>query len=101
MYPSVVRSLGFSLVAPDSMALVRSTGLAVDLTPQDRARLPRPTKPLWRKREIVRQERTVQYTTVDADGALQVIPWQPQTPFFLPPPFPPCFSSFPRPPSPP
>ena len=31
-----------------------------------------PTKPLWRKREVVRQERTVQYTTVDADGELQV-----------------------------
>jgi hypothetical protein len=29
-------------------------------------------RPLWRKREVVRQERTVQYTTVDADGELQV-----------------------------
>lgn len=28
-------------------------------------------RPLWRKREVVRQERTVHYTTVDADGALQ------------------------------
>ena len=30
------------------------------------------SKPLWRKREVVRQERTVQYTTVDAEGELQV-----------------------------
>ncbi len=32
-----------------------------------------PNKPLWKKREIIRQERTVQYTTVDINGALQVI----------------------------
>lgn len=31
-----------------------------------------PTKPLWRKREIVRHERTVHYTTIDEDGAQQV-----------------------------
>ena len=29
-------------------------------------------KPLWRKRETVRQERTVHYTTIDAEGAQQV-----------------------------
>jgi hypothetical protein len=28
--------------------------------------------PLWRKRETVRQERTVHYTTIDADGQQQV-----------------------------
>lgn len=31
-----------------------------------------PAKPLWRKRETVRQERTVHYTTIDASGAQQV-----------------------------
>ncbi len=29
-------------------------------------------KPLWRKRETVRQERTVHYTTIDASGEQQV-----------------------------
>lgn len=31
-----------------------------------------PPKPLWRKREVVRQERTVHYTTVDEHGDQQV-----------------------------
>jgi len=31
-----------------------------------------PAKPLWRKRETVRQERTVHYTTIDASGEQQV-----------------------------
>lgn len=31
------------------------------------------SKPLWRKREVVRQERLVQYTTIDAEGELQVV----------------------------
>jgi hypothetical protein len=30
-----------------------------------------PTKPLWSKREIVKQERVVQYTTVDDQGTIQ------------------------------
>jgi len=30
-----------------------------------------PAKPLWRKRETVRQERTVHYTTIDASGEQQ------------------------------
>ncbi|CAM9977576.1 unnamed protein product, partial [Ectocarpus fasciculatus] len=30
-----------------------------------------PGKPLWRKREVVKSERTVHYTTVDASGLLQ------------------------------
>lgn len=30
-----------------------------------------PGKPLWRKREVVRSERIVHYTTVDASGLLQ------------------------------
>lgn len=28
-------------------------------------------KPLWRKREVVRQERTIHYTTLDDEGGLQ------------------------------
>lgn len=31
-----------------------------------------PSRPLWRKREVVKQERIVHYTTVDADGVQQV-----------------------------
>ncbi|KAH8066839.1 hypothetical protein JL721_8028 [Aureococcus anophagefferens] len=34
-------------------------------------RRPGPAKPLWRKREVVLQERIVQYTTVDVSGAVQ------------------------------
>lgn len=30
-----------------------------------------PVRPLWRKREVVRQERTVEYITIDADGIKQ------------------------------
>jgi hypothetical protein len=33
---------------------------------------PNDNKQIWRKREVVRQERTVYYTTVDDQGALQV-----------------------------
>jgi hypothetical protein len=29
------------------------------------------SKPLWKKREVVRQERLVEYTTIDADGEMQ------------------------------
>ena len=36
-----------------------------------RFRRPGPAKPLWRKREVVLQERIVQYTTVDVSGAVQ------------------------------
>jgi len=35
-------------------------------------RSPVPIKPLWKKREVVRQERTIHYTTVDATGTKQV-----------------------------
>ena len=30
-----------------------------------------PVRPLWRKREVVRQERTVEYITIDSDGIKQ------------------------------
>jgi hypothetical protein len=35
------------------------------------AQLAAPGKPLWRKREVIKQEKTVHYTTVDEDGSLQ------------------------------
>jgi hypothetical protein len=34
---------------------------------------PAKPQPLWRKREVVRQERTIHYTTVEADGSQQVV----------------------------
>eukprot|EP01042_Synura_sphagnicola_P002427 gene2427-2914_t len=61
----VTDSLGFK------MELVPSKGLHIALNPRDAHRIPRPGKPLWRKREVVRQERTVHYTIVDAEGVLQ------------------------------
>lgn len=61
-------------ISPDTnqFALVKSKGLTVGLTSKDSYRNPRPVKPLWRKREIVKQERTILYTTVDAEGNVQV-----------------------------
>ena len=53
-------------------ALVKSTGLGIALSAKDAHRPTGPTKPLWRKREIVRQERIVEYTTVDETGVMQV-----------------------------
>lgn len=32
-------------------------------------------KQLWRKREVVRQEKTIHYTTVDEEGQQQVLSW--------------------------
>lgn len=55
----------------NSTAIVPSKGLHLDLLPQDRPHKFVKSQPLWRKLEVVRQERTVQYTTVDAEGALQ------------------------------
>ena len=43
---------------------------AVVLHPRDACRSS-PSSSVWRKRELVRQERTVQYTTIDANGMLQ------------------------------
>ena len=37
----------------------------------DNMRMEAPGKPLWRKREVVRSERMVHYTTVDASGLVQ------------------------------
>ena len=73
VYPAVMIALGFRLAAPDGLALVPAGSRALDFIDVDRPKMKRgPSKPLWRKREIVRQERTVQYTTVDSNGALQV-----------------------------
>jgi hypothetical protein len=48
--------------ALDSKALVRHNGTSLSVLERD---IPRaPTKPLWRKREVLRQERIVHYTTV-------------------------------------
>ena len=77
LYPGVVDALKLHTLAIGihSGALVPSAGLAVALDNKSAYRNPNsgPTKPLWRKREVVKQERTVEYTTVDADGVTQVI----------------------------
>lgn len=49
------------IIHPSSSSSKLSAGL-VDSQP----------KPLWRKRETVRQERTIHYTTIDASGEQQV-----------------------------
>ncbi len=46
--------------------------LTLIVHPQHSAAVAVEPKALWRKREVVKQERTVHYTTVDAEGALQV-----------------------------
>ena len=61
-------------LSPQSSALVPSKGLHIaEIRPSSTATSAfKPGKPLWRKREVVRQERTVHYTTVDAEGVQQV-----------------------------
>jgi hypothetical protein len=53
---------GLTVVIHPAMSRTNS-GTAGELSGGPRA--------LWRKREVVRQERTVHYTTVDADGETQ------------------------------
>lgn len=76
IYPGVIESTHLHTlpVGIHSGALVPSTGLTVALDHQAAHRNPNsgPTKPLWRKREVVTQERTVEYTTIDANGVTQV-----------------------------
>jgi hypothetical protein len=55
-----------------SGTVVKSGGLGIALNAQDAHRTAGPTKALWRKREIVKQERIIQYTTVDESGNTQV-----------------------------
>eukprot|EP00604_Paraphysomonas_vestita_P004298 CAMPEP_0174825462 /NCGR_PEP_ID=MMETSP1107-20130205/42783_1 /TAXON_ID=36770 /ORGANISM="Paraphysomonas vestita, Strain GFlagA" /LENGTH=499 /DNA_ID=CAMNT_0016057099 /DNA_START=218 /DNA_END=1717 /DNA_ORIENTATION=- len=73
IYPGVVKALKLNTLAPGihDRALVVSKGDAIALNFKDSYRNPHPVKPLWRKREVVKQERTIHYTTIDADGVLQ------------------------------
>jgi hypothetical protein len=70
----LLTSVGSQTLAPGvhDRALVLSKGSAVALNFKDSYRAPLPSKPLWRKREVVRQERTIHYTTIDAEGVQQV-----------------------------
>jgi hypothetical protein len=76
IYPGVIAALQLHTLAVGihSGALVRSGGLTVALDGKSAHRNPvsGPARPLWRKREVVKQERTVEYTTIDADGITQV-----------------------------
>ena len=56
-----------------SRALVSFRGTDSGAAGLGEQRVAPPGKPLWRKREVVRSERTVHYTTVDATGLLQVL----------------------------
>lgn len=73
MYSSVALALNIKFKDINDTALVKSKGLSLSLKSKDIAKHMGPTKPLWRKREVVRQERTVQYTTVDQEGNSQVV----------------------------
>lgn len=77
IYPGVVEALQLHTLAIGihSGALVPSAGLTVALDNKSSYRNPNsgPTRPLWRKREVVKQERTVEYTTIDANGVTQVL----------------------------
>lgn len=76
VYPGVISSLHLHTLAIGihSGAVVPSTGLTVSLDSKSSYRDPSsgPTRPLWRKREVVKHERTVEYTTIDAEGVTQV-----------------------------
>jgi hypothetical protein len=73
MYPSVALALNIKFNDSNDTALVKSSGLSLAVNSKDIVKNVGPTKPLWRKREVVRQERTVQYTTVDQEGNSQVL----------------------------
>ncbi|CAM9765216.1 unnamed protein product [Ectocarpus sp. 4 AP-2014] len=51
--------------------LVRHLGTVLGLRGKEAYRRPGPGKPVWRKRETLTQERIVQYTTMDEEGAVQ------------------------------
>ncbi|CAM9903546.1 unnamed protein product, partial [Ectocarpus fasciculatus] len=51
--------------------LVRHLGTVLGLRGKEAYRRPGPGKPVWRKRETLIQERIVQYTTLDEEGAVQ------------------------------
>jgi len=69
-YPDVLAVLKFK-EPTQSRELTLHAGSTVSLTFADSYRKAGPTRPLWRKRETVVQERIVHYTTVDADGTVQ------------------------------
>mmetsp|Transcript_21437 Transcript_21437/g.31058 ORF Transcript_21437/g.31058 Transcript_21437/m.31058 type:complete len:520 (+) Transcript_21437:166-1725(+) len=73
IYPGTIRALGLNTLAQGihSGTVVRSKGDAIALNFKDAYKSPHVTRPLWRKREVVRQERTIHYTTVDAEGVQQ------------------------------
>lgn len=74
MYPRVAETLQFNLASYDYLTLVKYKGdKLVPLNGSSRETLKHnPSgKPLWRKREVVRQERSVYYTTIGADGVQQ------------------------------
>lgn len=77
IYPGVIESLHLHTlpIGIHSGALVPSVGLTVSLDHKFSYKNPSsgPTRPLWRKREVVKQERTVEYTTIDANGVTQVL----------------------------
>ncbi|CAM9408341.1 unnamed protein product [Ectocarpus sp. 12 AP-2014] len=52
-------------------SLVRHLGTVLGLRGKEAYRRPGPGKPVWRKRETLIQERIVQYTTLDEEGAVQ------------------------------
>lgn len=53
--------------------LVRHLGTVLGLRGKEAYRRPGPGKPVWRKRETLIQERIVQYTTLDEEGAVSLI----------------------------
>ena len=61
VYPEVAATLEYMLANTDKYALIM----------KERDESVAPPKPLWRKREVVRQEKSVYYTTVDVDGVTQ------------------------------
>jgi hypothetical protein len=70
VYPDVLKVLGFK-EPTDCRELWHHPGATLALNNTDSHRKPRPSRPLWRKRETIVHERIVQYTTVDVDGVVQ------------------------------
>jgi hypothetical protein len=72
MYPAVAYCLDIAFESHDSrlsLQLVRTRAASTSISGEN----VQPPRPLWKKRETVKQERTVEYTTIDADGAVQCL----------------------------
>ena len=54
-----------------SMALIKKAGSSLNSPLKKYETVLKPTQPIWQKREIVKQERTVTYITIDEDGERQ------------------------------